>query len=135
MSSGQALQANNCFACGPENPIGLKITFRIDDDDVCRAEFTPQKNHEGYPGMTHGGIVYSALDDVMANWLFLQGLRGHTARCDIRYRLPLAIGDTVHLEGRCTSRRGRRVQLSGLALSRESGKVVAETQGTFVIAK
>jgi hypothetical protein len=32
--------------------------------------------------MTHGGLIYSALDDVMANWLFLQGARGHTAKCD-----------------------------------------------------
>lgn len=129
-----SLQANNCFACGPDNPIGLRIVFRIDSDEVCRAEFTPAKNHEGFPGMTHGGIVFSALDDVMANWLFLQNLRGYTARCDIRYRNPLAIGATVDLEGRCVSRRGRRVQMTGTAVEREAGSVIAEAEGTFIIA-
>ena len=29
-----------CFACGQDNPIGLKIRFSM-DGDVCRAEFTP----------------------------------------------------------------------------------------------
>lgn len=128
------LQANNCFACGPDNPIGLKIVFRLDPDEVCRAEFTPQKNHEGFPGMTHGGILFSALDDVMANWLFLQGLRGYTARCDIRYRKPLAIGTVVDLEGRCESRRSRRVQMTGTAIERTDGSVIAQAEGTFVIA-
>ena len=36
--------------------------------------------------MLHGGILYSLLDDVMANWSFLRGQRAHTARCEIRYR-------------------------------------------------
>ena len=33
---------NNCFVCGPTNPIGLRIKFRI-DGDVCRGEFKPGK--------------------------------------------------------------------------------------------
>ena len=40
--------ANNCFVCGPDNPIGLKIKFTIDDDEVCRGRFTPKENHVGY---------------------------------------------------------------------------------------
>ena len=35
---------NNCFVCGPSNPIGLRIKFRI-DGDVCRGEFRPGENH------------------------------------------------------------------------------------------
>jgi len=31
---------NNCFVCGPSNPIGLRIKFHI-DGDVCRGEFKP----------------------------------------------------------------------------------------------
>ena len=33
--------ANRCFVCGPGNPIGLRLHFHIDDQDVCRSEFTP----------------------------------------------------------------------------------------------
>ena len=59
--------ANNCFVCGPKNPIGLHLSFTIDDDDICRSQFTPAENHCGYDSLTHGGIIFSALDDVMAN--------------------------------------------------------------------
>jgi hypothetical protein len=88
--------ANRCFVCGPSNPIGLKLKFRI-DGDVCRAEFTPAEQHMGYQGLTHGGIIFSLLDDVMANWLWLQGERCFTARADIRYREALPIGTPVRV--------------------------------------
>ena len=67
--------ANHCFVCGPNNPIGLKLIFSLDGDE-CVSEFTPDAVHCGYEGVTHGGIIFSTLDDVMANWLYL---RGHKA--------------------------------------------------------
>ena len=51
-----------------------------------------------------GGIVFSLLDDVMANWLWLQGLQCFTARADIRYRSELMVGTPVQLEGWCEKR-------------------------------
>ena len=96
--------ANNCFVCGPENPIGLKLIFSIGDDDICRSTFTPAENHCGYDGVTHGGIIFSALDDVMANWLFLKGFKAFTAKCEVRYRDALPIGTPVRLEPRATDR-------------------------------
>ena len=53
--------ANNCFVCGPDNPIGLKIKFTIDDDEVCRGRFTPKENHVGYQNTTHGGIIFKSV--------------------------------------------------------------------------
>ena len=32
-------------------------TARRLDDDVCRAEFTPDEAHVGYDGVTHGGTT------------------------------------------------------------------------------
>ncbi len=125
--------ANRCFVCGPANPRGLRLEFRIDADGVCRSAFTPGPDHGGYDNQTHGGILYSALDDVMANWLFLKGVRGHTARCEIRYRQPLALGTPIRLEGRLIRRRGKVAYLQGIALKAEDGSRVAEADGTFMM--
>ena len=127
--------ANNCFACGPENPIGLRIQFRLDAEGVCHAEFTPGDNHEGFHKVTHGGILFSALDDVMANWLFLQGIRGYTARCEIRYREPTPTHTLLLLEGRCEKRKSRMVQLRGIARRADTGNVVAEAEALFMIER
>ena len=124
--------ANNCFVCGPDNPIGLHLTFRM-DGTVCRSEFTPDQCHVGFDGMTHGGILYSALDDAMANWLFLQGARGYTARCEVRYLEPLDIGVEVYLEGRLERRKARLAKLMARAVRAHDGKTVAQAQASFMI--
>lgn len=127
-------EGNNCFVCGSGNPIGLGVEFRL-DDEVCRAEFTPGESHTGYDQVTHGGIVFSLLDDVMANWLWLQGTQCFTARADIRYRCELPIGTAVRLEGRCLKRKGRLAQMEGKVIRVEDDFVVAEATGSFMIPK
>lgn len=126
--------ANNCFVCGPHNPIGLKLSFTIDEDNVCRSQFTPAENHCGYDGVTHGGIVFSALDDVMANWLFLKGFKAFTAKCEIRYRDALPIGTPVRLEGHCLKQRARLTQMRGLLIREDTEDVVAEAEASFMLS-
>ncbi len=126
--------ANNCFVCGPHNPIGLKLSFTIDEDNICRSQFTPAENHCGYDGVTHGGIVFSALDDVMANWLFLKGFKAFTAKCEIRYRDALPIGTPVRLEGHCLKQRARLTQMRGLLIREDTEDVVAEAEASFMLS-
>ena len=123
---------NRCFVCGPGNNIGLKMVFRL-DDDVCRSEFRPTDMHCGYDGVTHGGIIFSVLDDVMANWIHLKGIRAYTAKCDIRYKDSLPTGTQVTVEGHCTKQRGRLIVMLGKMIRADTKEVVAETQASFMI--
>ena len=121
-----------CFACGQENPIGLRIHFRV-DGDVCTAEFTPNENHVGWANTVHGGIIYSALDDVTANVMYQQGRKAHTARCEIRYRQPLLVGQTIALKGWIEKERGRLIVLKGEARKTEDESLVADCEATFML--
>ena len=125
--------ANRCFVCGPGNPIGLQVRFRL-EEEICRAEFTPDARHAGYEEVTHGGILFSLLDDVMANWLWLQGIKSFTAKADIRYRVALPIGTPLRLEGRCRQRRGRLALLEGRAIRQADDALVAEATGRFMLS-
>ena len=124
--------ANRCFVCGPGNPNGLQVRFRL-DGDVCRAEFTPDAIHAGYDGVTHGGILFSLLDDVMANIIFLRGERCFTAKAEVRYRRPLPVGTAVRLEGRQQRRKGRLALLEGKVIRTDTEEVVAEASGRFMV--
>jgi acyl-coenzyme A thioesterase PaaI-like protein len=124
--------ADACFVCGSANPMGLRVSFRL-EGEICRAEFTPEPHHQGYDGVTHGGIIYSLLDDVMANCLFLRGIRAYTAKCAIRYRDPVPVGTPLRLEGREMKRKGRFIILEGRALRAEGGGVAAEAESTFLL--
>ena len=125
---------NNCFVCGPSNPIGLRIKFRI-DGDVCRGEFRPGENHVGYSNITHGGIIFSLLDDVMANWLFLKNQIAQTAKCELRYRKPLSINETVILEGRRIKEKGQIAVMHGLVIHKKLKHVIAESDAIFMLIK
>jgi len=124
--------ATMCFACGKDNPIGLRIEFQY-DGDVCRAEFTPNENHVGWEDTVHGGIIYSALDDVTANVLYRQGRKAHTARCEVRYREPLRVGETIRLKGWIEKERGRLIVLRGSAVRIADSTVVADCEASFML--
>lgn len=125
-------RSNRCFVCGPGNPIGLHVCFRL-ENDVCLGEFTPREEHVGYDKVAHGGIIFSLLDDVMANWIWLQGEQCFTAKADVRYRAQLPVGIPVRLEGRCLKRKGRLAVMEGRVIRTDTGEVVAEASGSFMI--
>jgi len=123
--------ADMCFACGEANPIGLKIHFTVEGDS-CTGEFTGTENHVGWNDTIHGGIIFSALDDVTANVLYHQGRKAHTAKCEIRYRKPLKIGETVILKGWIEKEKGRLIVLKGEARRVSDGVVVADCEASFI---
>lgn len=132
--SGDIEDAPMCFACGLDNPIGLKIHFAVEGDE-CTAEFTPNENHVGFSDTVHGGIIYTALDDVTANILYQQGRKAHTARCEIRYRQPARVGEKLKIKGWIESERRRLVLLKGEIRRASDDAVVADCESRFMLEK
>ncbi len=127
------LDASHCFVCGPNNALGLKVEFQLRDDGVCVAQFTPGEAHQGSDGVTHGGILYCLLDDVMANLLWLKGEPCVTARCEVRYRDALPIGTPIRLEGTLLKRRGRLAEMQGKVIRQDDDTLVAEASARFMV--
>ena len=123
-----------CFACGPDNPIGLHVDFKVTGNE-CSAEFTPHENHVGFTDTVHGGIIYTLLDDVTANILYQQGRKAHTARCEIRYRKPCAVGEKLKLKGWIETERRRLVLLKGEIRRAKDDVVVADCDSSFMLEK
>jgi len=126
--------ATMCFACGKDNPIGLRIQFHF-DGEICTAEFTPDENHVGWQDTVHGGIIYAALDDVTANVLYQQGRKAHTAKCEVRYRQLLRVGETIRLRGWVDKEKGRLVVLKGEARRAADDAVIADCESSFMIVR
>lgn len=64
------LPHNDCFGCGLENAAGLRIEVRRDPSlpRTLRGRFTPTAGMAGFPGITHGGAIYTALD-CLSTWV------------------------------------------------------------------
>lgn len=126
--------ATMCFACGQDNPIGLKIRFAM-DGDVCRAEFTPRPEHVGWEDTVHGGILFAALDDVTANVIYLTGRKAHTARSEIRYRQPARVGEVLTLAGWIEHEKRRLIVLKGEVRRASDDALVADCESSFMLER
>ena len=119
--------SRHCFVCGIENPVGLHLKFYETKAGEVTAEITVPEQYQGYPGVVHGGIVASMLDEVTGRaamegdaWRFMV-----TAKLDLRYRSPVPLAQRLFLVGRLVNRRGRLATAHG-EIRLSDGKVCAE---------
>lgn len=121
-----------CFVCGVQNPIGLKIIFETDGTRVW-AQFTPKEEHQGYPGVLHGGLTFALLDEVAGRaalrtddpqWMM-------TAKAEMRFRKPVPIGEELTVMGELTRIRSRTVEGRG-ELRLSDGSVAVELKAVYM---
>ncbi len=120
-----------CFVCGLENPIGLKMAFYEDDEGRVVARFTPREEHQGYPGVMHGGIVTALLDETLGRVAIATGRWMMTGRLTIRFRRTIPIGEPLTVVGEVVSRKKRVLEARG-EIRLADGQVGAEATGTFL---
>jgi len=120
-----------CFGCGPHNPVGWRLRFRREGDEVV-TRFTPPKGQEGPPGVFHGGLQATLADEV-AGWVVvgLLGRMGITTSMAVRLVRPMSIGQEIEARGRITKRAGRFVVVS-VAL-RQGGKTGCMARVTYML--
>lgn len=82
-----------CFVCSPNNSNGLKVEFRVTSNGKVTGTFRGLPEHEGYPGILHGGIAAALLDGAMTNCLFAHRQEGLTVELNVRYRATVACGE------------------------------------------
>lgn len=119
-----------CFGCGQDNPQGLHIQFRIDGRRV-EGQFRPRREHQGYPGLAHGGVAAAALDEAMGWALYAAGVWALTAKMEVRFRRPLPLGERVTVRAELTRDRRRWLEVES-EIRAPSGEVLAQAKGVFM---
>ncbi len=123
-----------CFVCGQRNPYGLHLVFRLDQNTIV-ADFQPREEHQGFPGVIHGGIVAAVLDEALGRTSVLGNNQEWTmtGRLEIRYRRYVPYGPLLRVRATLAEERKRMLQASGvLTLAGDESVVLAEAQGTFL---
>lgn len=113
-----------CFACGRDNAIGLKLDFHQEGESV-KAEFVPGEPYQGWPGVVHGGLICTMLDEVMGYAAGFKGLYAVTAKMEVHYRKPALIGQRLLLSAKVKSVNGRTVTCDG-EIRLEDDTLIAE---------
>lgn len=124
----------HCFACGKQNPYGLHMHFRL-ENGVIVADFLPQAEHQGFPGVIHGGIVATVMDEALNRTSMLTNTPAWTmtGRLEVRYRQYVPYGPQLRVRAWLEKQRGRMVQAAGnLTLAADEQTILAEAQGMFM---
>lgn len=127
-----AFYTQYCFACGHENPIGLHLRFSPDGDGGVVARYEPRREDQGFPGVMHGGVAASLLDEAMA-WAMFAAHRvlGVTAKMEVRFRRAVDLDAPLTLRGRVTRQRGRRIEVEA-TLANAGGDLLVEASSLYL---
>lgn len=119
-----------CFICGLENPVGLRLHIYETEPGVVETEYTAPEHFQGYPGILHGGIVASILDEIASrahmgsdpkNPRFL-----FTAKLEIKYRRNVPIGKPLKIVGKAGKTRARSAESWAGMYDAETNELLAE---------
>jgi acyl-coenzyme A thioesterase PaaI-like protein len=83
------LEGYNCFGCSPDNKLGLRMHFRIEDDEVI-CDWEPENHLQGWVGVLHGGIQATLMDEI-ASWFVFVKLKtaGVTSKMEVKLIKPV----------------------------------------------
>ena len=130
MSFDIAETYTKCFACGKDNPIGLKLKFRK-EGELVKAEFTPGELYQGWPGIVHGGILCTILDEAMGYAIIYNGVLSYvTAKSEVRFRNQARVGEPLIVTG-SVDKKAKNLIWTSASIARQNGTRVAE--GTAIM--
>ncbi len=125
-----AFADHNCFACGADNPIGMRLHIEI-GDGTARAVWPAGHDYVGWSDKLHGGIIATLLDEVMAWAPSSYDSWAVTAEMTIRYRSPATPGEELTATGRVEKRRRRIFEVVG-EVRGSDGRLIAEGRGRYL---
>ncbi len=112
-----------CFVCGRDNPVGLKMTFSDNGKDEVVSTISIPEQYNGYPGIVHGGVLTTMLDETVARVSMIGGEHHHfmmSVKLEVKFRhsvpveVPLIVkGTVIKLRGRLGKARGEIILPDG----------------------
>jgi uncharacterized protein (TIGR00369 family) len=124
------LRDDYCFACGQENPDGLRLRPEAGEGKAT-VRWTPPLHYQGYAGVLHGGVIATLIDEVMAHAALSLVGRAPTAELSLRFLKPVMTGRELEVRAQVRER-GRRILTLDAELIQD-GEVRARGEGRFLV--
>jgi acyl-coenzyme A thioesterase PaaI-like protein len=132
---GELLGAHygECFGCGGGQPHGLHLAARAGEGVSLTAEFTVRPAHQGAPGLAHGGVLATALDETLGSLNWLLRTIAVTGRLETDFVRPVPVGTTLHLEAEVTAVSGRKIYSTATGrIGGPDGPVAVRADALFI---
>ena len=124
----------HCFGCGDLHPTGLHLKASVGEGLTITAKFTVTENHQGAPGLAHGGLLSLAFDEALGKLMWLLRAPAVTARLETDFLLPVPIGTTLFISARIVGQQGRKVYSEAEGrIGAPDGPIAVRAASLFVI--
>jgi uncharacterized protein (TIGR00369 family) len=121
-----------CFACGPLNPIGLRMEVSFADSKAS-SRLSLKQEFQGWSNLVHGGVMAAVLDEIMAHAVIHYVGQAVTTSLQVTFRAPLHVGEEIEATGHVTSqtRRGAVARAEIRALRNDT--LIATGESKFLL--
>ena len=124
----------HCFGCGEKHPTGLHLVAHVGNAMDITAEFVVSENHQGAPGLAHGGLLSLAFDEALGKLMWLLRAPAVTARLETDFLKPVPMGSKLFITAEITGQVGRKVYCSAVGrLNSVDGEIAVRAAALFVI--
>jgi acyl-coenzyme A thioesterase PaaI-like protein len=100
---------SRCYGCGADHPSGLRLALVAGEGLTLEGTFTVTDQHQGAPGLAHGGLLTTAFDDALGSLNWLLTAPAVTGRLEVDFRRPVPVGSTLHIHAEVLGVKGRKV--------------------------
>ncbi|NJQ01990.1 PaaI family thioesterase [Streptomyces zingiberis] len=100
---------DHCFGCGGKQPHGLHLEIRAGEGVSATAVLTVREEHQGAPGLAHGGVLAAALDETLGALGWMLRTIAVTGRLETDFVRPVPVGTELHLRAEVTAVHGRKI--------------------------
>ncbi|GGQ83998.1 PaaI family thioesterase [Kitasatospora griseola] len=127
---------DGCFGCGPHHPHGLQLVAVAGEQLDVTAQFTVKAAHQGGPGLAHGGVLVSAMDETLGTLNWLLAAPAVTGRLETDFVRPVPVDSVLHIHAWVTGVHGRKVYSAAEGrIGGPDGPVAIRAQALFVQVK
>ncbi|MBI3762687.1 MAG: PaaI family thioesterase [Chloroflexi bacterium] len=107
----------------------MHLHFYDNGTDEVVADLTIGPDHQGYPGVAHGGVVAAILDEVGGRTMMIGDHNRFfmTAKMELKYRQPVPVGTPLRAVGHVIKRRGR-LATAHAEIRSQDGETLAEAE-------
>jgi acyl-coenzyme A thioesterase PaaI-like protein len=124
----------HCFGCGELHPTGLHLVAYAGTGLDISAEFTVNENHQGAPGLAHGGLLSLAFDEALGKLMWLLRAPAVTGRLETDFIKPVPMGSTLHITAEITGQVNRKVYTSAIGrLNSPDGEIAVRAAALYII--
>ena len=124
----------HCFGCGERHPTGLHLIAHTGNGPEITATFAVTEDHQGAPGLAHGGLLSLAFDEALGKLMWLIRSPAVTARLETDFLRPVPIGSILHITARITGQVNRKVYTAAEGrLNSPDGPLAVSASALFVI--